>query len=460
MITKSITRRPWLTAAAAVAALVVALGLIFIFGSNQVASAASALFGDAALVPDGNPGGSLQLRSDASVSPGFGGATFDDATGVSFSSLAVLSADFNVTDDSCGGGSPRFQIQIDTNGDSVSDGNIFVYLGPSPSFSGCTSGWQTTGNLIDNEDAGRWDYTQLGGPLGGYSGAPVNVLAGKILNISIVVDSSWSAAATGGDSEMTTLIDNVVIGKIVETSYEFAAPPPPAPVTVTIDKYVDGVHATAGNADSSSFPMNASWSNAGFADGSGSFSLGPVGFNNPNPYEATTADMAQGANYSASEDTTGSNVGGSCADDKPFALVGYSVGDSEASAEAAGASASAPALTNLTGDKVVIVWNETCGEEPPPPPPPPPANAPRIDNNGQSVQPGGHLDFVGHNFGHEENVDMRLGGSLLRTVHADGGGNFSTGSMLAPGTPGTYNYVFTGQTSGLTATSTITVTSP
>lgn len=80
-----------------------------------------------------------------------------------------------------------------------------------------------------------------------------------------------------------------------------------------------------------------------------------------------------------------------------------------------------------------------------------------IDNTGMTVRAGGHLDFVGRNFGSEENVEMRLSGSLIRTVHADGGGNFSTGSMSAPTTPGTYTYVFTGQNSGRTANSVITV---
>lgn len=88
---------------------------------------------------------------------------------------------------------------------------------------------------------------------------------------------------------------------------------------------------------------------------------------------------------------------------------------------------------------------------------PPSSGGASIDNNGTTVKSGGHLDFVGRNFGHEENVNITLNGSLVRVVHADGGGNFSTGSMSAPTTPGTYTYVFTGQTSGRTANSVITV---
>lgn len=94
---------------------------------------------------------------------------------------------------------------------------------------------------------------------------------------------------------------------------------------------------------------------------------------------------------------------------------------------------------------------------PPPAPPPPPQNAPRIDNSPRTTGSGGHIDFVGRNFGNEEDVLLTLDGVLLRVPHADGGGNFSTGSMTAPSTPGTYHYVFTGKRTWLTATSTVTV---
>src|SRR3989338_4819821 len=116
------------------AATFVACSLLFAFSSTQMASAASTLFGDAMIVGGGNPGDAAQIRSDASIAPGFGGVRFNDASGLLFPALTTLSTDFNVTDDSCGAGSPRIQIQIDTDGDTISNGNVFVYLGPSPSF--------------------------------------------------------------------------------------------------------------------------------------------------------------------------------------------------------------------------------------------------------------------------------------------------------------------------------------
>lgn len=332
----------------------VVVAALLTWAGVRVAYAASSLFGGASLGI-----GHVILVSDLSDNPGntvndYSGISFDDMDGVTFSDLGLLKTDFNVTDDNCGGGSPRFQIDIDDDNDTVSDGNIFVYFGPSPSFSTCTPNtWVSSGNLIGNEDAGRWDYTQLGGPLGGYSGAPASVLNGKILGISLVIDSGWSATASGGDSEQTVLIDNVVIKKLVGNSYDFEAP---ATVQVTIVKYVNGVHATAGNASGLSFPMQATWSNAGFADDSGTFSLSsPL-------YEAQTASMTSGANYSAEELFSSANVGVSCADNKPFALTGYSSGDTEVAAAGAATSSSA-SLSSIITNKYIIVWNKTCPNE-------------------------------------------------------------------------------------------------
>lgn len=75
-----------------------------------------------------------------------------------------------------------------------------------------------------------------------------------------------------------------------------------------------------------------------------------------------------------------------------------------------------------------------------------------------SVPPGGTIDLGGRNFGHEESVQITLNGALVAMAHADGGGNFTTGSLRAPSTPGTYTYTFRGLTSGITLTGTLTVT--
>ncbi len=77
-----------------------------------------------------------------------------------------------------------------------------------------------------------------------------------------------------------------------------------------------------------------------------------------------------------------------------------------------------------------------------------------IDQNGQTYTAGGSIDFGGRHFNHEEKVTVTLNGQTVATAHADGGGNFSTGRVSLPSTPGTYTYSFMGA-SGDNATATI-----
>jgi hypothetical protein len=80
-----------------------------------------------------------------------------------------------------------------------------------------------------------------------------------------------------------------------------------------------------------------------------------------------------------------------------------------------------------------------------------------ISQNGQTVNAGGQIDFGGSNFGKEEHVNITLNGAQVGSGFTNSTGGFSTGSMQLPTTPGTYSYIFTGQTSGITSTATLTV---
>jgi hypothetical protein len=135
----------------------------------------------------------------------------------------------------------------------------------------------------------------------------------------------------------------------------------PETVKVTIVKYVDGDVATAESAGSTDFLMNASWDAENIGAGSGQFSLSEAGFNNPTPYYATTADMTAGADYSVSEVSDSDIVGTACVEGgAPYALGGYTYGNSLAEAEGMELSDVSPAFTDLTSDKYVIIWNDDC----------------------------------------------------------------------------------------------------
>lgn len=182
-----------------------AVGLLALFLVAGVAVAASyTLFGDAMIVSPGNASPhAVQIRSDAT--PGYGGIDFEVPAGTTFADLDQISTDFKIeADDFCVGGSPRFQIALDSDGDGDFDGNIFLYFGPDSAGAPCVPGtWQNTGDFLD---ASRLvDATQLGGAFyEPYALALAAYGSYDVLGISVVVDASWAHF----DGEQTSLIDN------------------------------------------------------------------------------------------------------------------------------------------------------------------------------------------------------------------------------------------------------------
>jgi len=147
-----------------------------------------------------------------------GAITFPIASGLTLAQITQLSAEFNVTDDDCGGGSPRFAINFGTNK------NVFVYLGPSPTFAGCAQNtWISTGSLVGTADACRVDTSQISpGTQCSTWAAAVTLLGSQTINsISFAVDGGWSQA----DKEQTVQVRNVKIN--ADTFLTPKAPTPP-----------------------------------------------------------------------------------------------------------------------------------------------------------------------------------------------------------------------------------------
>jgi hypothetical protein len=133
-----------------------------------IAAVAGAILVPAAMAATATPfggattsGGVLTLVSntgDAGATNDASGATFADTGVTTFGSISTLSAEFDVTDDDCKAGSPRFQVRVQT---PAGEKNVFVYLGPAPSFTGCSQNvWIASGNLIGSTD-GRFDTSQV-----------------------------------------------------------------------------------------------------------------------------------------------------------------------------------------------------------------------------------------------------------------------------------------------------------
>src|SRR5918996_2144953 len=171
------------------------------------ATAASAnLFGGASM--QGNQVKLVADVSNASTADDFSGVNLTDI-GLTFSGITQLSTKFDVTDDDCGAGSPRFQI-------NVGGKNVFVYLGPSPTFTGCTPNTLVdSGNLIGNSDACRWDTSQIqaGTQCNTYAGTLALIGAMQVTGIQLVVDSSWNPGLTSNpafaDLEQTVLVCDI-----------------------------------------------------------------------------------------------------------------------------------------------------------------------------------------------------------------------------------------------------------
>jgi len=144
---------------------------------------------------------------------------FDTPAGLTFAGITALSTEYRLTENSCGGGSPRFQI-------NVGGKNVFVYLGPSPSFTGCAQNtWLSSGNLVGTSDACRVDTSQLapGTQCSTWAAAVALLGSQPVTGIQLVVDSGWFFA----DKEQEVLVRNVTInGKTYVTPQEPSAQNP------------------------------------------------------------------------------------------------------------------------------------------------------------------------------------------------------------------------------------------
>ena len=189
------TRKAIVTIAASAAMLAAA-------GTAAAAGITSSLFGgatqesaDVKLVSD---------LTDTSAANDYSGIAFTLPAGTTFSSLVTLSAEFDPTVGGCGGGSPRFSLKL------ASGKNVFVYFGPSPNFIGCSlNTWQSTGNLIGNNDTGRYDTSQVqaGTQSNTYAGALSLIGSQSVTEIDLVVDSGWFF----NPKSQTVLVRNVNI---------------------------------------------------------------------------------------------------------------------------------------------------------------------------------------------------------------------------------------------------------
>lgn len=187
-----------------------------------LAAAGYSLYGDAELVSPGNA--SPTAAELSSVCPGgpsacfvsgggftFSGVDFTIPAGMTVNDLLNLSTDTQYTAGGCGGGSPRFQVNV-TNG--INSGNIFVYLGAPPSYNGCALfAWTSSGNLVTPISLVDTQQLPGGAFYDPYASAQIKYGTYQITGIQIVADGGW---AVPGNNQ-TVQVDNVAINNQVTT---------------------------------------------------------------------------------------------------------------------------------------------------------------------------------------------------------------------------------------------------
>ena len=185
---------------------VILSGFVLLIGMllPQVAFAASSdykLFGDAKFVNVGHDKHYLQLNSSTHSGAGYGGVDFKIPSKTTFAKIVTLAATYDFTHNSCGGGSPRFQINI-------GNASAFVYIGPPPNYTGCpTNVWTNSGNLVG--PANFVDTSQLPGGTfyDTFASADVKYGSDIVTGIQFVVDAGWFFT----DGQQTVLINTISI---------------------------------------------------------------------------------------------------------------------------------------------------------------------------------------------------------------------------------------------------------
>jgi hypothetical protein len=166
------------------------------------------LFGGASYVMPGNASlRAVQLTSNLSntdTADDYSGVDFAVAAGMKLSDINNLATDYNFTVNSCGGGSPRFSINVTTPSGPK---NIFVYVGPLPNFTTCPTGWTSSGNLVTPTSS--VDTSQL---VGGtfydtFANAQTAYGTYPVTGIQLVVDAGWAFPS----GIQTVSVDNVTI---------------------------------------------------------------------------------------------------------------------------------------------------------------------------------------------------------------------------------------------------------
>lgn len=158
--------------------------------------------GGAKKVQEGNGGEGALLTSN---NDGYGLISVSIPTGTTLSDLTALNTGYEVTEGTCSGGAPRFQVVVLAPGARKKDAQVFdVYFGTQP-YGGCPS---NTG--LTTEDATQDDWwLQPGNSYESYSEAQAAMGSDRLLAVQVAVDAGWDQSP---DTTQQVLIQDLTVG--------------------------------------------------------------------------------------------------------------------------------------------------------------------------------------------------------------------------------------------------------
>jgi hypothetical protein len=166
-------------------ALAIVTALLLAAGTAHAQS--YTLFGDAEIV---SPGHNSPHAVEADGTTVGSGIIFDIPAGTTFAELDALSTDYLFVEGTCMAGSPRFQVRVQDP--VLGPRNIFVYIGPPPSYTPCpTPDYLNTGDLL--EGVNPIDTSQLTGGTfyDPYAAALLKYGDYVVTRVSLVVDPTY-----------------------------------------------------------------------------------------------------------------------------------------------------------------------------------------------------------------------------------------------------------------------------
>ncbi len=181
--------------------------MVFIAPVYAATASLYSSYGDVSVVPGGNPGNALQLRSSGTASATSAVNFFPTPVGT-FGNLNTLSADYEFTENTCISNTSRFVISAD-NG--VNFYTFYIYIKRPDLFNNCPQNvWTSTGNLMTSSDA------VFENPGFGYETLPeakVHWADYNVSNIQFVTEGQFLFP----DLVQTVLLDNVTINNDIFT---------------------------------------------------------------------------------------------------------------------------------------------------------------------------------------------------------------------------------------------------